>query len=241
MGNGRVFTANGVALAPRRHAAQALACEHFVLRKKRIANAVGCQHGVERAHCPYKFEYVEKITLKHVGQHRIGARKLHVFRYFGHKAGQQGLALGHALLRQNLVNALCRSRQAGRARNGPACGFQHVFLHTFFRPRHPSATLQQKSAQRHNPSSDAAAARIRLAGEHVFGKAQHGAVVDILRKARAVFVKLVADGVEVVGKTQRRCGNDAWAGFALHDRAHQRRRGRIARAPHNRAWHFNTC
>ena len=101
--------------------------------------------------------------------------------------------------------------------------------------------MQQKSAQRHDPRSDTAAARIRLAGEHVFGKAQHGAVVDILRKTRAVFVKLEADGVEVVGKTQRRCGDDAGACFALHNRAHKRRRGRIARPPHTCARHLNTC
>ena len=132
VGNGGVFTASGVTLAPWGHAAQALACEHFVLRKKRIANAVGCQHGVERAHCPHQFEYVEKIPLKHIGQHRIGARKLHVFRYFGHKAGQQSLTLGHALLRQYLVYALCRSQKTGRTGNGPACCLQHVFLHAFF-------------------------------------------------------------------------------------------------------------
>ena len=62
VGDGRVFTADVVAFAPWGHAAQALAREHFVLSKKRIANAVGRQHGVERAHCPHQFEYVEKIT-----------------------------------------------------------------------------------------------------------------------------------------------------------------------------------
>ena len=116
---------------PRPKTAQAFARKHFILRKKRIANAIRGKHGVERSHSSHQLEHIEKISLEHIGQNGIGAGKLHIFRHITHKTGQQRLTPGHALLRHNDVDAVRRHGKLRRLGNGPASRLKHVFLHAF--------------------------------------------------------------------------------------------------------------